>query len=222
MRIPSKNKSLSAGYEKTGAYLDENRKLDARFCVKGFQELVEANAAAPTVQLQSIRIALAVIAYRGWNFRVMDVSRAFLRSKPLGGNTYVKLPDGAGQDNLACGDNKALYGLSTVCKGWYRTIRNFLTDECGGEVTSLDKSVFFWAKEGFSYGYGRRYRNPNQANLDKNEFKANGNFPKEEKRTAMWPIAIHVDDLLISGSGSFLEYITFRMKEIRSRYFWGK
>ena len=93
-----KNKPLSAGYEKTDAYLDENRKLDARFCVKGFQELVEANAAAPTVQLQSIRIALAVITYRRWNFRAVDVSRAFPRSKPLERNTYVELPDGAGQE----------------------------------------------------------------------------------------------------------------------------
>ena len=52
-----KNKPTSAGYGETGAYLDENRKLDARFCAEGFQELVGANAAAPTVQLQSIRIA---------------------------------------------------------------------------------------------------------------------------------------------------------------------
>ena len=77
-------------YEKTSAYLDENRKLGARFCVEGLQEVVEDNAAAaPTVQLQSIRIALAVIANRKWNFRVMDVSRAFLRSKPLERDTYV-------------------------------------------------------------------------------------------------------------------------------------
>ena len=31
-----KNKPLSAGYGKTGAYLDENQKIDARFFVKGF------------------------------------------------------------------------------------------------------------------------------------------------------------------------------------------
>ena len=49
--------------------------------------------------------------------------------------------------------------------------------------------------------------------LTKNEFKVNENFPNGEKRTAMGLIAIHVDDLLISGSDTFLEYITFRMKE---------
>ena len=77
-----------------------------------------------------------------------------------------------GQENLAWELLKPLYGLSTACKDWYRTIRNFLTDECGGRVTSLDKSVFFWAQEGFSYEYGRRHRAPNKANLE-NEFKVN-------------------------------------------------
>ena len=85
----------------TGAYLDENRKLGAMFREEGFHELVESNASAPTVQLQSIRIASAVIAYRKWNFSAMDVSRAFLRSKPLERNTYAKLPDGVGQENVA-------------------------------------------------------------------------------------------------------------------------
>ena len=134
----------------------------------------------------------------------MDVSRAFLRSKPLERNTYVKLPDGVEQKNVAWELLKPLYGLSTACKDWYRTIRNFLTDECGGKVASLDKSVFFWTQEGFSYEYGRKFRDPNKTNLDKNEFKVNGNFPNEDKRTAMGLIAIHVDDLLISGSGTFL------------------
>ena len=65
--------------------------------MKGFQEVVGKDAASPTVQLQSIRIALAVTAYRKWNFRVVGVSRAFLRSEPLGRDTYAKLPEGAEQ-----------------------------------------------------------------------------------------------------------------------------
>ena len=32
------NKSLSPGHKKTGEYVGENRKLRARFCVKGFRE----------------------------------------------------------------------------------------------------------------------------------------------------------------------------------------
>ena len=86
-----KNKQIAAGHKKTGAYLDENRKLDAGFCVKGFQEFVGSNEYAPTVQLQSIRLCLAVIAFRKCDFIVMDVSMAFLRSEPLKMDTYVQL-----------------------------------------------------------------------------------------------------------------------------------
>ena len=161
------NKPLSAGYAKTGAYVGEDRKLDAVFRVKCFHGFSGTNASAPTVQLQSIMVAFAVIAYRKWNFRVMDVSRAFLRSEPLERGAYAKLPEGSEQGNAAWKLLKPLYGLGTTCKDWYRAVRNFSIEECGGEVAPLDKSVFFWTQEGFSYGYGRKYRDLNKANLDK-------------------------------------------------------
>ena len=87
-------KPISAGHTKTGAYGGENRKLDARIGVKCFQEFVETNASAPTVQLQIMRAVLAVIAYRRWDFRAIGVKRAFLMSQPLKLDTYANLPDG--------------------------------------------------------------------------------------------------------------------------------
>ena len=95
------NKPISADRKKTGAYVGENRKLDAGFCVKGFREFAEPNASAPTVQLQSIRMCVAVISYRKWNFRVIDVSRAFLRSEPLEREAYVQLHRWAEKNNVA-------------------------------------------------------------------------------------------------------------------------
>ena len=58
------NKPISAGHTKTSAYVAENRKLDARVGVEGFQEFVETNASAPAVQLQRIRAVLDVVADR--------------------------------------------------------------------------------------------------------------------------------------------------------------
>ena len=52
------------------------------------------NASAPTIQLQIMRVCLAVTAYRKWNFRVMVVSRALLRSEPLKRDTYAHPPKG--------------------------------------------------------------------------------------------------------------------------------
>ena len=120
--------------KKAGTYVDENRKLDGRFSVKGFQEFAEPNASTPTVQLQSIRMCLAVIAYRKWNFRITGVSRDFLMSEPLERGTYVKLPQGVEKGNVARKLLTPLYWLIAACKDWYKTIRDFLASECGGKL----------------------------------------------------------------------------------------
>ena len=77
------DKPISDCYAKTGAYVDGNRRLDARYCVKGFQEFMEKASDPQTVQLQRIRAALDVIAYRKRDFRAMGVSRAFSMSGPF-------------------------------------------------------------------------------------------------------------------------------------------
>ena len=67
-----------------------------------------------------------------------------MASGPLKRDDYVKLPEGAGEDNVARNLLKPLYVLRAACKDWYETIRDFLANECvGWGVTSLDKSVFF-------------------------------------------------------------------------------
>ena len=43
----------------------------------------------------------------------------------------------------------------------------FPSERLRGEVTSLDKSVFFRTQQGFGYDYGVAYREPNSTNLDK-------------------------------------------------------
>ena len=83
----------------------------------------------------------------------------------------------------------------------------------GGNVTSLDKSVFFLTQQDFDYGYALGVRDKNTSNLDQGVLNVNGNFETGERRTAIGFIAIHVGDLLISGSDMFIEYIAQRMKE---------
>ena len=121
------NKPIPAGYTKTGAYVGQNRKLDAWFRVKCFQWFVETNASAPMVQLQSIRVVLDVIAYRKWNYREMDVPKAFLRRGALERETYSELPGGVETKNISCGLPKPRYGLITACQYWYVTIRDCLS-----------------------------------------------------------------------------------------------
>ena len=76
---------------------------------------------------------------------------------------------------------KPLYGLSTACKDWCKPIRDFL-EKSAGEVTSLDKSVCFWTRQVFDYGYGGEFRGTDPPNLGKCILKANGNFGTTDKR----------------------------------------
>ena len=111
-----------------GANVDEKRKLRAIFCAKGYRDFAESDASAPSVQLRIIRLRLAVISYRKWDFSAMDASRALLRSEPLERDTYVKLPQVLGKDNISQKLLEPLYCLSTAREDWYKTIRNFLAN----------------------------------------------------------------------------------------------
>ena len=127
-----RNKPISAGHTKTGAYVGGDRKLDAWFRVKGFREFSETNSSEPSVQLQIICLFLAVIGRRKWGFRATVVSGAFPMSVPLKRDAYSELPDGVEYNNVAWKLLKPLYGMGTACKDWCETIRDFLANVCGG------------------------------------------------------------------------------------------
>ena len=76
----------------TGACIDGNRKLDAQLCLGRSQVFVNKNLRTSTVQLQSLRGCLAVIPYRRWNFRTLDVSKASIKQERQGSETYIQFP----------------------------------------------------------------------------------------------------------------------------------
>ena len=62
----------------------------------------------------------------------MDDPGAFLRSEPFERAAYVKLLRGAEEANVAWELLEPLSGLSTACTDWYKTLRNFVANKCGG------------------------------------------------------------------------------------------
>ena len=73
-------------------HIGSGRRLGARFCAIGYLEGAGVNASERTSHFRSFRVLLSIIAYTKWNFREMDVSRAFVKTKPLAGNIYVAPP----------------------------------------------------------------------------------------------------------------------------------
>ena len=101
----------------------------------GFQKDICTNESAPTAQLQSLSVSLEIIAYRKWGFRVMGVSRAFLKIGTCGAAKfarrllYFRVGPGARWGLL-----KPLYGLSGACKERYETLGSFMTNLGSGAV----------------------------------------------------------------------------------------
>ena len=104
-----------------------------------------------------------------------------------------------------------------------------------GEVTSLDKSVFFWTQKVSPMGMGGwvvvgdgGFRDENLPNLANGILKAIGNFETDDKLGVLGTIAIRVGDLIISGCDLYVEHFSKNEGEIRciamggiSRPIWG-
>ena len=94
--------------------MGENRKLEARVRAKGLWEFFGTSAIVHTTQLQRAISVLTIISYRRWNFRVMDVARAFLKSAHLGIVIYAKTPYFSECKDVETREvSKPLYGLRT-------------------------------------------------------------------------------------------------------------
>ena len=78
-----KYKFLKARCAKTASYLYIERRLDVPLAVKSPQWGAGADSSAHTSQLRSVVVLLSIIAYRIWNFGVMDVSMSFLKYRHL-------------------------------------------------------------------------------------------------------------------------------------------
>ena len=74
----------------TGSRIGEKRKLDAKLRLGRSQEVVNKNSIAPSIQLQSLGGFLTVIAYRRWNFRTLELSKAISKQEKQGSATYIQ------------------------------------------------------------------------------------------------------------------------------------
>ena len=94
--LNKKHKTSESDHARTDAYVDDTRRLDARFCAKFAQGEIGGRF-PPTSQLQSLGVFLSVIAYRKWNFTALCVSREFPKTNPIGRWIYVYKPLSSGE-----------------------------------------------------------------------------------------------------------------------------
>jgi hypothetical protein len=79
--------------------------------------------------MDSIQLALAIVAAKGWEFHQMDVKNAFLHGD-LSEEIYMEQPQGFMQDSsLVCQLKKSLYGLKQAPRAWYAKMDSYLLSQ---------------------------------------------------------------------------------------------
>ena len=95
-----KRKQSKAGHTRTNAYIDSQRRLDARFAREVIEKLWGGMLQRQhrTIAIVKFKNSPSVISYRKWSSGVMDVSMACLKPNPLASEIYAVPPLFAGEN----------------------------------------------------------------------------------------------------------------------------
>ena len=202
----TKSKPVESVQLMTDSHVDTQRKLDARLRAKGFAETILNNCSAPTVSINTLRTIYAISPIKKWDFRVIDISRAYLQAFDLERALYMKPPQGA-EDNpeKMWRVKKPLYGLCDSTKNWYNTMGAFLKG-IGARVSIADPAMYYWSQHGEKM-YTEKDTCKNWQEFDTRKMPRD--IKEEIKVGVVYGVCtVHVDDLMMFGHQSFLKWMT--------------
>jgi len=104
------------------------QRFKARVCVRGdLQDITEVDVYAATGAYRSLRILMALVAAFGLICHSADVTNAFLNAI-LGNDeiVYIQCPQGYEKPGYVWKLKRALYGLRTAPKAWFKELTEFL------------------------------------------------------------------------------------------------
>lgn len=112
----------------------------ARYCVQG-QDQDVTDTFSGVVDSSTWLLLLALSVVSGLQCHQVDIDTAFLYGK-ITDTIYVELPEGFKQGNMVALLHKALYGLKTAPKTWFKRLRDWLLSQ-GFTQSKSDSCVFF-------------------------------------------------------------------------------
>ena len=102
-------------------------RFKARLCVRGdLQDITGSDVYAATGAYRSLRILLALVAAFDLECHSADVTNAFLNAV-LDEEVYVKCPPGFEVRGYVWKLKRALYGLRTAPRAWFKELTSFLS-----------------------------------------------------------------------------------------------
>lgn len=131
---------------------DGNEQLKARFVVRGFQEKVDIQSDSPTGSKECMRLALVIIASKGWILHSLDVKAAFLQGTAIERAVFLKPPqEAAAAVGRVWKLKKCVYGLNDAARTWYFSVLEKL-EALGCVRSKVDFGVFLWFENGILSG----------------------------------------------------------------------
>ena len=119
--------------------------LKSRLVAKGNQEdSSDFNTYAPTVSKEVLMMMTCLASANKWRIETMDVEKAFMQSRELKREVYLRPPKEAveGDKSTFWRIKTAVYGLADAAREWYLSIRKILT-ELEFTESKLELSLFY-------------------------------------------------------------------------------
>ena len=136
-----------------------------------------------------------------------DLERTVILQPPKGAE-----PD----DTIVWKCVKPIYGLCDSTKNWAITMKDFLIKETGARQSIADPALFYWS--GWKQHSFFQRALPQSFDEMRNNVEPINILGDRESKIVHGFCTVHVDDILMSGSDKFLNWLT----EMINNRFWTK
>ena len=119
-------------------------KFKARLVVRGFEESNHTSCDSPTGDKCSLRSFICISHGNGWKIEGMDIKAAFLQSRQLDREVFVKPPRSLKKVGIIWQLEKPAYGLNDSSRNWYNSISEFLIS-IGCIKCKYDPALFYYS-----------------------------------------------------------------------------
>jgi hypothetical protein len=132
---------------RTKENMDGNVMFKARLCARGYEQNRDFDINeifAPVVNLNTVRIVIAISVQLGYFISQSDVSNAFLYGE-ISEDIYLEIPEGMNEvdkSEFVLKLNRSLYGLKQAPKTWNNLLNDFLMS-IGLERSEMDQCLYF-------------------------------------------------------------------------------
>ena len=126
----------------------KGEEIRARLVARGYEETTDIDKDSPTVVKSTMRILLAIAAYRKWPVKTTDIKSAFLQGKDIERDVYVVPPKEAQSGPWKVWKlRKSLYGLNDAARQFYNCVEEELK-KLGVIRSNIDPALFMYMKNG--------------------------------------------------------------------------